>query len=69
MEYSIVTNKLPVGTIIRRKRDGFEFEILEVTSVGYTCRDINHRLTWVFVFEKFEQDFEKVFNTVWGQKS
>ena len=64
-----MNGKLPVGTLIRRKRDGFEFEILEVTKVGYVCRDINHRLTWVFLFEKFEEDFEKVFNTVWGQKS
>lgn len=64
-----MSGKLPVGTLIRRRRDGFEFEILEVTSVGYTCRDINHRLTWTFTFEEIERDFEKVFNTVWGQKN
>ena len=62
---------LTVNDIIRRKRDGFEFIILEIHRNGEQtilfCRDIHHRLHWNFDATNFDEQFEKVFKTRWGQ--
>lgn len=58
---------LRVGDIIRRKRDGYEFEILEVSHSGYVCRDLFHKVTWVFTFPEAESGCDRVFQTNWGE--